>query len=107
MPCMTQTNLTPVQKADQKSALLRLDAALQAGTVQVVIGRAGGIAFRGWKDNAGVSDLCAYRALASGNSPTLRRALARAEAMSGNKIDPRAIGAGMHSHDGGASWGTH
>ncbi len=107
MPCMTQENLTVTQKADQQSALARLGAALAAGTVTVVIGATGGIAFRGWKDNRGVSDLCAYRALTAANSAPLRRALARAEAMSGRKLDARAVSAGVHSHDGGRTFSTH
>ena len=107
MPCTTNPNLTQTQKADQQSALARLGAGLAAGTVQVVIGTAGGIAFKGWTDNRGVSDLCAYRALTAANSAPLRKALARAEAMSGRKVNAQALAAGMHSHDGGNTWGTH
>ena len=59
MPCLTQPNRTPEQKARQVSALQRLAAALASGSVSVSIGRAGGIAFVGWSDREGVSDLCA------------------------------------------------
>ena len=38
---------------------------------------------------------------------TLRRAIMRAEAMAGHKIDPRAVASGMHSHDQGATWSKH
>jgi len=103
MPCMTQPNLTPIQKQRQRTAVERLAAAIGEGTVKVVVGRTGGIAFTGWTDREGVSDLCAYRAIA--NSPAMRRALIRAEAMSGNKMDPRTLASGVHSHDGGATWG--
>lgn len=104
MPCMTQPTLTEQQKASQVDALKRLQAAIGAGTVQIVVGRNGGIAFKGWAQEArsGVSDLCAYRVLA--NAPEVRRAVFRAEAMSGNKLDPRAIASGLHSHDNGATW---
>ena len=105
MPCMTEPNLTEIQKLAQRKALERLRAAIAIGTVTVVVGRNGSIAFRGWRDNAGVSDLCAYRVIA--NSPEMRRALARAEVMSGNKMNPQAIAAGMHSHDGGSTWSKH
>ncbi len=107
MPCLTQPNMTPVQKQGPRDAIKRLESAIGAGTVRVIIGRSGGIAFSGWAeaDRRGVSDLCAYRALA--NSPELRRATMRAEALAGRKIDPRAIASGMHSHDGGNTWGTH
>ncbi len=109
MPCDSQANATPQKRAEQKDALARLAAALAAGTVQAVVGRAGGIAFKGWTeaDRRGLSDVCAYRALMAQSSPELRRAIARAEAMAGWKLDERTIAAGMHSHDGGHSWGTH
>lgn len=105
MPCMTQPTLTEQQKQSQVKALQRLNDAIGAGTVKVIIGKAGGITFAGWQDREGVSDLCAYRALM--NSPTMRRAVMRAEAMQGNKLDPRAIASGLHSHDGGATWSRH
>ena len=105
MPCMTQPTLTEIQKLAQRAALGRLRAALAVGTVTVVVGRNGAIAFRNWRDNGGVSDLCAYRAIA--NSPELRRALARAEVTSGNRINPQAIASGLHSHDGGSTWSKH
>ena len=107
MPCMDRPNLTVAQKADQQSALARLGAALANGSVTVIIGAQGGIAFKGWTDTRGVSDLCAYRALTAANSAPLRRALARAEAMTGRKVNQAAISQGMHSHDGGKTWGTH
>jgi hypothetical protein len=107
MPCMTQPDLTPTAKQAQRKALDRLEQALGAGTVRVVVAKSGAIAFDGWAeaDRSGVSDLCAYRAIS--NSPAMRRALLRAEAMSGNRMDPRAIAAGLHSHDGGRTWGAH
>lgn len=107
MPCMTQPTLTEQQRSAQRGALARLETALGAGTVKVVIGRAGGVTFAGWRDDQreGVSDLCAYRALS--NSPAMRRAVLRAEAMGGNRMDPRAIASGLHSHDGGSTWTRH
>lgn len=104
MPCITQKNLTPVAKARQVTALQRLAAAVGAGTVKLVVGRSGSVAFAGWKDDEreGVSDLCAYRAIS--HAPEVRRALMRAEAMSGNRMDPRAIASGLHSHDSGSTW---
>ena len=104
MPCLTQTNITPQKRAAQRTALERLIAAVGAGSVSVVVGRSGSVAFKGWSDAAreGVSDLCAYRAIA--NAPEIRRALFRAEALSGNKLDPRAMASGLHSHDGGSTW---
>lgn len=104
MPCMTATNLTPVQKAAQASAIERLAAALGAGAVTLKIGANGAVALVNWTDRAGVSDLCAYRALTAKNSPELRRALARAEALAGRKVSVQTVAAGVHSHDGGRTW---
>lgn len=100
------TNRQPEAQAAQLTALQRLERALATGGASVVIGSQGAIAFRGWKeaDRGGLSDLCAYRKLAASNSAELRRAVARAEAMSGRKLDPRAVASGTHSHDGGGSW---
>lgn len=107
MPCLTRPNLTPAQRNDQRTALDRLQRALASGSVTAVIGRTGGIAFSGWQesDREGVSDLCAYRALA--NTPELRRAIARAEVTAGRKLDAGSIASGVHSHDGGRTWGSH
>ena len=107
MPCTTQPNLNAQQKDRMRAAIDRLGAALGTGSASLVIGPSGSIAFRGFDDREGVSDLCAYRALAAANSPELRRAVARAEAMSGRKIDAHALAAGVHSHDGGRTWGAH
>lgn len=107
MPCITQPNLTEQAKARQRAALAKLLQSLAAGSVKVTVGKSGGLAFVGWaaSDREGVSDLCAYRALM--NQPDMRRAVLRAEAMSGNKIDPRALASGLHSHDNGATWSRH
>jgi hypothetical protein len=107
MPCLTQPTLTQTQRDAQRAALERLQRAIGAGTVKPVVSRAGAIAFAGWADadRAGVSDLCAYRALR--NSPELRRAVARAETLAGRQLDARTIAAGVHSHDGGRTWGNH
>jgi hypothetical protein len=85
-------------------ALARLERYLKTGSVRVNVGPQGAISFAGWKDRSGVTDACAYRTLASGNSWALRQAVARAEATSGRKVNERAIAAGHHSHDGGKSW---
>jgi hypothetical protein len=110
MPCDTQPNMTAARKEGMKDALKRLEQNLEiGGGVSLVIGLQGGIAFRGWldQDRAGFSDLCAYRRLLASNSPALRKALARAEAVSGRKVDQRMLTAGLHSHDGGQTWGKH
>lgn len=107
MPCDTRPNLTAAQKARMADAVRRLDQAINAGLVKVVVGASGSVAFAGWNDREGVSDLCAYRKLTLAGSAALRRAMARAEVIAGRRVDARALAAGVHSHDGGATWSTH
>jgi hypothetical protein len=104
---MNQSNQAPAVRVARRTALERLQRAIGAGEVSVIVSRAGAVALKGWAaaDRAGVSDLCAYRVLR--NTPEMRRAVARAEVIAGRTIDARTISAGVHSHDGGATWGAH
>lgn len=101
MPC----TYIPVPRVEM--AVDRLRKMLADGSVTVVIGATGSLAFRGWTTNDGVADLCAYRKLVAIGSPELRRAIARAEVTSGRKLNLQALAAGVHSHDGGQTWGSH
>ena len=109
MPCDSRlpAGKTLEERNREIAAALRvLEAKLQAGTVRVSIGANGAMAFQGWgaQDRNEVSDVCAYRALSAGNSWALRQAVQRAEAMSGRKLNPLSLSAGVHSHDGGKTW---
>lgn len=95
----------PERIAETVTALARLEAALKIGTVRAVVGRTGGVAFVGQWDRRGISDACAYRALTQKGSSELRMALAKAEAVAGRQVDKQAVAAGLHSHDGGKTWG--
>lgn len=107
MPCDTVV-LTAESQKKQETALDRLRKSLANGSASVVIGPSGAVAFKGWSGQAdGMFDVCAYRRLSASNSPELRRAVVRAEAVSGRKLNERSIAAGVHSHDGGATWGKH
>jgi hypothetical protein len=90
-----------------KAALKRLEAALTGGRVRVTIAPNGAVAFAGWADRDDVTDACAYRVLSSENSWALRQAVARAQVTSGRQVNPQAVAAGWHSHDGGSTWGKH
>jgi len=109
MSCSNMTvRLTAEQTTKRATALTRLETMLAAGTATVVIGATGAIAFKGWQSSdVGMVDACVYRRLLASNSPGLRRAIARAEAVSGRKVNPQAIASGTHSHDGGKTWGSH
>lgn len=112
MPC--DTRLREGQKlvdrmAEVKKALEDLQRRLGQGIVSVVIAPNGAVVFKGWAqtERQDLSDACAYRTLAANGSWELRRAVAKAEAMQGRKVNPQALTAGWHSHDGGKTWGTH
>lgn len=110
MACMTklaegQTLQQRMTQVDQ--ALKRLEQYIQTGTVRIGIGTNGAITFQGWQDRDGISDVCAFRSLTASNSWVLRQAVLRAEGMQGRKVNPKAIAAGMHSHDGGHTWSKH
>ena len=51
-----------------------------------------------------MSDACAYRMLTASNSGPLRMAVAKAEALTGQKVNARTVASGLHSHDG-KTWG--
>ncbi len=113
MPCDTKLreNETKEQRSARAQASAeRLEAALAAGRVKVVINKASGaLAFQGWtdEDRDGVADGCIYRRLTAKGSFALKQAVARAETAAGRKLNPQAVAAGVHSHDGGVTWGTH
>ncbi len=114
MPCdSTPRRLTDLRrdqtkaerKAEVTEALGRLEAALRAGSVTLRVGPTGSVVFTGKWDNRGISDACAYRALTAKGSSELRMAKARAEVQAGRNVDEKAVAAGIHSHDGGKTWG--
>lgn len=105
---MRKPNQTIVQRATEvETALRKLKADLLTGRVQVKIAPNGAIAFAGAGVTGDLTDACAYRILSFQNSGELRSAIARAEAQSGRKVNPRAIAAGHHSHNGGNTWDKH
>ena len=112
MPCesMQKPGQTVAsRKAEVEVARARLEASLQSGRVAVGISPQGAVVFKSWNavERDGVTDVCAYRTLTGKNSWPLRQAIARAEMASGRKVNAQAVAAGLHSHDGGKSWGTH
>lgn len=106
MPCDTvnPTVLPVVRESQIKASLRRLEAALKGGVVKLNIGPNGAIAFQGWKDRDDVTDVCAFRRLTAEGSWELRQAVAKAEAMTGRKVNANAVASGEHSHDGGDTW---
>ena len=94
------------RKAEIQASLLRLEAAMMKSEVTITIGQNGAIAFTGWSatDRGGVTDVCAYRKLTVARSFALKQAVMRAEAMSGRKVNEKAIAAGVYSHYAGKTF---
>lgn len=95
------------RKEELRLAAKRLEKQLLDGRVKMIVSEGGAVAFTGWKDSDGMSDACAYRALSSAGSLALRSAQARAEIAAGRTVDKAVVASGMHSHDGGKTWGRH
>ncbi len=88
-------------------ALARVKRYLAAGQVQVVIAPNGAVALKGWTDRADLSDACTVRALTAESSWELRKAIAAAEARSGQRANLQATISGWHSHTNGSTWERH
>lgn len=112
MPCDTirKPNETKEQRIQRvMTALRRLEVGLTSLKVSVAISPTGAVAFKGWtqEDRDSVTDVCAYRALSNMRSAALAKAVRTAELVYGRKVDAAQVMAGVHSHDGGRTWGSH
>ncbi len=112
MPCdaVRDKKQTIQQRAAEvRSAVARLDVLMMKRLVKPVVGPQGAVAFVGprWEEaRAGVTDACAYRRIMSTGSALARNEIARAEQMAGRAVDRKVVAAGIHSHDGGETWGS-
>lgn len=97
------------QRAEEvRRSVLGLEQALKMRMVKPIIGPQGAIAFQGWDNGRdGVTDACAYRRIMATGSALAKAEIARAEQMSGRKVNMQAVGQGAHSHDGGQTWHDH
>jgi hypothetical protein len=97
--------------AEIGKSVAALDAKLKKRQVKPVVDKAtGAITFAGWTDPAernGVTDACAYRRIMATGSVLAKQEIMRAELLSGRAVNRQALTAGVHSHDGGATWGSH
>jgi hypothetical protein len=109
MPCDTKLKAgqTISQRAEEvREVVAKLQAALVSGKVKAVVSKEGGVAFAGLSeaDRNNVTDACAYRRLMVSGSALAKAKVAQAEQIAGRGISRQAIGQGLHSHDGGATW---
>ena len=103
MPCNTQLKpkQTLSQRADElRKAVASIDKLLASGRAQVKTGPQGAVVFTGIPDSVrdGMTDTCIYRTLTRTASPQVKMQLARLN------VNSAAVRAGIHSHDGGATW---
>jgi hypothetical protein len=110
MPCDTRTSSGQTlseRKSQVRTAIIQLDALLKKRLVKPVVGPQGAVAFLGWPDalRGAVSDACAFRIIMATGSAIARAEIARAEQMAGRTVDRKMLTSGVHSHDGGQSWG--
>jgi hypothetical protein len=108
-PSIRRPKQTVAERIDEiKKAIEAFDAKLKKRLAKPVVGPQGAITFAGWvEDRAGVTDACAYRRIMATGSALARAEIARAEQLAGRGVDRRVLTQGVHSHDGGATWGTH
>lgn len=110
MPC--DTRLKPRQTISQRKdevrkAVGKFSTGLANRTIKAVVDKkTGAVAFAGVpeSDRDGVTDACAYRQLMVHGSALARAAIAQAEQVAGRAVNRQALGAGVHSHDGGEHW---
>src|SRR3990172_1895859 len=110
MPCDTKVKAQQTveqRQAEVRAAVERVSAALRAGTARLKIGPQGAVAVETTEDTDGVMDACMFRRVKKENTFEFRKALATAEASAGRKVNLVAIASGVHSHDGGKTWGQH
>jgi len=95
------------RKAEVKKVIYDVNSLIATGRVRPVVDkRTGAIAFQGFDENLrdGVTDACVYRQLMITGSTLTKMKIAAAEQLAGRTVNKQAVGAGVHSHDGGQTW---
>lgn len=98
------------RKTQVKEIIAFTDELIRKGKIKIVVDkRTGAIAFDGMtpQERGNVSDACTYRMIMATGSVLAKQAIARAEQLAGRSVSRQALTAGVHSHDGGASWSSH
>lgn len=111
MPC--NTKLKAKQTVAQRAAEVRkagaaIDKLLATGKAGIKVDRrTGGVTFTGIPEDVrdGMTDVCIIKKIWASGSHGAKQALAKAERAAGRTVDRQAIEQGLHSHDGGKTWG--
>lgn len=111
MPCdyEREPRQTVAQRqAEVRKAKMAMDKMIATNHAKVKVDRNGRVVVTGVPDSvrSRVDDACLMRFIQTHGSVAARQAVARAERQAGRSIDKQALAAGVHSHDGGATWGT-
>ena len=109
MPCETRKRAgqSIQQRATEvREAVSALEGALARRKAKVVVGPQGAVTFTGWENRNDVTDACAYRRIMATGSALARMEIAKAEKLAGRVVDRKVIVQGVHSHDGGSTWGS-
>lgn len=110
MPCFSKPrrNQTLTQRKEEvRKKVTLIDKLIAARKVQVKIGPQGAVVFTGIsdEDRADLTDICIYNMLMTRGTLAAKLKIRQAEELAGRKVSRAAIQAGIHSHDGGATWG--
>lgn len=111
MPC--NTRLKPKQTLAERAKETRkageaIDKLLATKRITLKVDRrTGAVVFIGIPENVrdGMTDACVLNHITERGSAESRRAIARAEQLAGRSIDKKVVAQGLHSHDGGRTWG--
>ena len=98
------------RKQEVKQTVTDVNSLIATGRVKVIVDKkTGAIAFVGLnaEQRNDVTDACVYRMLQTTGSTLTKLAIAKAEQLAGRPVNKQALAAGVHTHDGGASWGSH
>lgn len=110
MPCDTvfaKGQTLTERKAQVLESVEALAKALATGRARAVVGPQGAVAFEGWSNRNGITDACAYRRIMATGGALARLAIQKAEQKAGRSVNRATVAAGIHSHDGGKTWGGH
>lgn len=110
MPCDTRVKRgqsLQQRKDEVRQVVYDVNSLIAVGKVKPVIDKkTGAIAFAGLDPNIrdDVTDACIYRRIMVSGGALTKAKIAQAEAVAGRAVNKQAVGAGVHSHDGGQSW---
>lgn len=112
MPCdssYVRRGVTLTERKNQiQRAMDKLNVLMLRQKVKPVIDPLGRFVLQGWSDTDrdGVTDICAYKRIMQSGTSFQKLQLAQAAARAGRTVDKQALAQGIHSHDGGATWGS-